>query len=313
MKKSILRAASLFLSITLTATFGFLTYFIIASSLEKGNSVESPLPEEDNIHDNGGVSEDSPEAPETGGNSGGSTPPEALPPEENGEGIEEDAPADEDEEKKHGSQYIRAKTSGLNVRSGPGTNYTSLGSLDKNDMLIYKGKTGSWYITEFRSKTAYVSAGNAYTELYEMEHEIDEKIERVIEEGYKLLGHPYVYGAVRLHDGKGNFLKNFDAAKYDCSSLMQYIYYYGADVVLDVTTRTQVVQGKHVARSDLKRGDLMFFTNSSRYNKTGVERIGHVALYLGDNYILHTATDHAVIEPISTQRWNYYIESRRVA
>ena len=59
MKKSILRAASLFLSIALTATFGFLTYFIIASSLEKGNSIESPLPEEDNIHDNGGDSEDS--------------------------------------------------------------------------------------------------------------------------------------------------------------------------------------------------------------------------------------------------------------
>ena len=108
-------------------------------------------------------------------------------------------------------------------------------------------------------------------------------------------------------------LKSFDASKYDCSSLMQYIYYYGAGVILDVTTRTQVVQGKHVAKKDLKRGDLMFFTNSTRYNKTGVERIGHVALYLGDNYILHTATDHAVIEPISSQRWNYYIESRRVA
>ena len=94
---------------------------------------------------------------------------------------------------------------------------------------------------------------------------------------------------------------------------MQYIFYYGAGVNLNMTTRTQVTQGTYVKRADLQRGDLMFFTNSTRYNKTGVERIGHVALYLGNNYILHTASDYAVIEQISTQRWNYYIETRRVA
>ena len=57
---------------------------------------------------------------------------------------------------------------------------------------------------------------------------------------------------------------------------------------------------------------MIFFTNAQRYNKTGVERIGHVALYLGDNYILHTASDYAVIEQISAQRWRYYIETRRL-
>ena len=46
--------------------------------------------------------------------------------------------------------------------------------------------------------------------------------------------------------------------------------------------------------------------------RRGVERIGHVALYLGDNYILHTASDYAVIEQISSTRWGYYIEARRV-
>ena len=56
----------------------------------------------------------------------------------------------------------------------------------------------------------------------------------------------------------------------------------------------------------------MFFTAVSRYNKTGVERIGHVALYLGENYILHTASDHAVIEQISDTRWGYYIVARDV-
>ena len=81
-------------------------------------------------------------------------------------------------------------------------------------------------------------------------------------------------------------------------------------MLLDVNTRTQVKQGVKV--SEIKRGDLMFFTNASRYYNTGLERIGHVALYLGGNYILHTASDYAKIEQISSTRWGYYICARRM-
>ncbi|MDE7306575.1 MAG: C40 family peptidase, partial [Clostridia bacterium] len=126
------------------------------------------------------------------------------------------------------------------------------------------------------------------------------------------LGTPYVYGAVRLHDGKGNMLKGFTKNAFDCSSLMQYMFYEGAGKLLNVTTRTQVSQGKTVSKSQLKRGDLMFFTNASRKNNTGVERIGHVAIYLGDNYILHTASDYAKIEQISATRWGYFIQAQRM-
>ena len=45
-------------------------------------------------------------------------------------------------------------------------------------------------------------------------------------------------------------------------------------------------------------------------DSTGIERVGHVAIYLGDNYILHTASDYARIEQISSLRWSYYIETR---
>ena len=54
------------------------------------------------------------------------------------------------------------------------------------------------------------------------------------------------------------------------------------------------------------------WTNASRKNKVGIERIGHVGIYFGNNYILHTASDHAVIEPISNTRWGYYVTARRV-
>ena len=80
---------------------------------------------------------------------------------------------------------------------------------------------------------------------------------------------------------------------------------------MDLNTRTQVVQGEKVKEGQLRRGDVMFFTNDSRYNNTGIERVGHVALYLGDNYILHTASDYAVIEEISAKRWSYFIVAKR--
>ena len=89
------------------------------------------------------------------------------------------------------------------------------------------------------------------------------------------------------------------------------MFYKGCGALLDVTSRKQFTQGSAV--DELKRGDLMFFTNSYGINKTGIERVRHVGIYLGNNYILHTASDHAVIEEISPTRWSYFIAARRIS
>ena len=209
------------------------------------------------------------------------------------------------------AQYVRSLTNGLNIRSGAGTGYASLGQVNAGDMLHFVRREGGWYETRYRGKTAYVSAETAYTSMTFLDKASD-GIEAIITEGLDLLGVPYVYGATRLHDGKGNFLKGFSKNAFDCSSLMQYIFYTGAGILLDVTTRTQVKQGVPVTWRNIERGDLLFFTNAQRYNKPSVERIGHVALYLGENYILHTASDYAVIEQMSATRQKYFITGRRV-
>ena len=197
----------------------------------------------------------------------------------------------------------------MNIRAGAGTDYAVLGSAEKGTMYAVIGKTGNWYKTYYRNKVAYIYA--EYASVFTLEQTQNDGVEKVIEEGYKLLGVPYVYGAIRLHDGKGNLLSGFTTQKFDCSSLIQYIFYKGASKVLQVTTRTQVTQGKFVARADLQRGDCIYFTNEERQYKTGVEKVGHVALYLGNDYILHTASDYARIEKMSAKRWSFYIEARR--
>lgn len=207
------------------------------------------------------------------------------------------------------AQYVRCTGNSVNLRSGAGTDYTVVGTAEKNTSYAVIGKSGSWYKTYYRGKTAYIYA--SYTAVFTVEKSANESVEKVIAEGYKLIGVPYVYGAVRFHDGKGKLLKGFSEQKFDCSSLVQYIFYKGAGKLLDVNTRTQIKQGTYVSAKNIKRGDLLFFTNDSREHLTGIERVGHVALYLGNNYILHTASDYARIEKISASRWDHYIEARR--
>lgn len=207
------------------------------------------------------------------------------------------------------AEYIRCTGDSVNLRSGAGTSYPTLGQAEKGENYAVVGKSGSWYKTYYRGKTAYIYA--SYAAVLSIEQTDNEAVESVIKEGYKLIGVPYVYGAVRFHDGKGKLLGGFTAQKFDCSSLVQYIFYKGAGKLLQVNTRTQVKQGEYVPRSDLRRGDCIFFTNESRKHLSGVERIGHVALYLGNDYILHTASDFARIEKISSTRWKHYVEARR--
>lgn len=203
---------------------------------------------------------------------------------------------------------IVSETDGLNVRKGPSTSYSSLGTLDEGDMASFEGIEGNWYKTIYKQQEAYVSV--SYCSLAKFKKG-SQQIEDIISVGKTLLGYPYVWGSERYLYSNGTINKNFKQGEFDCSALTQYAYYIGAGIKLDVTTRTQVLQGNEVELSDLKRGDLMFFTNSSRYYNTGIERVGHVAIYLGNNYILHTASDHAVIEEISSTRWNYFITAKR--
>ena len=205
-------------------------------------------------------------------------------------------------------QYLLINSSGVNIRTGTGTSYSALGKADKGALLVYEGRSGNWFKTRYKDRTAYINV--SYATIYTMPAASD-KVENVIKRGFDFLGVTYVFGATRYHDGNGNKIAGFTTTAFDCSSYMQYIFLYGAGTLLNTTTRTQVSQGKAVT-GDLKRGDLLFFTNASRVNNKGIERIGHVALYLGDNYILHTSSDYARAEQITSARWNYYITARRM-
>lgn len=104
----------------------------------------------------------------------------------------------------------------------------------------------------------------------------EQKADRMIAAGFGFLGAPYVFGA-----------KYGQTESFDCSSFLKTIFA-GQGIKLPRESRDQSLEGTAVAKDELRRGDLVFFTTPKRRELQGVERIGHVALYIGDGMLLHT-------------------------
>ena len=100
---------------------------------------------------------------------------------------------------------IVSESNGLNVRKGPSTSYSSLGTLDEGDMASFEGIEGNWYKTIYKQQEAYVSV--SYCSLAKFEKE-SQQIEDIISVGKTLLGYPYVWGSERYLYSNGTINKN---------------------------------------------------------------------------------------------------------
>ena len=123
---------------------------------------------------------------------------------------------------------------------------------------------------------------------------------RVLATADRYLGTRYRYG------GKT------PATGFDCSGFVQYVF--GRNSVnLPRTSRQQATAGRALAArvDSLKPGDLMLFSSQ------GV-RIDHVAIYVGNNRMLHSSAGAAkvVYDDLTTARGKWYLKrhvaSRRV-
>ncbi|WP_308858199.1 C40 family peptidase [Paenibacillus sp. R14(2021)] len=121
-----------------------------------------------------------------------------------------------------------------------------------------------------------------------------ETSKKLIDYGEKYIGTPYLYGAVP-------YMTN----AFDCSSFTQYIFD-NFNISLPRTSIDQASEGKKIARGYLSMGDLVFF----RTNGIG---ISHVAIYAGNNKILHSANKGVEISNMNTSYWKKsYVTARRV-
>ena len=111
---------------------------------------------------------------------------------------------------------------------------------------------------------------------------------------YRFIGARYVYGS----SGPYNF---------DCSGFTRYVL--GTQGVnLPHSAAQQARMGRFVRRSGLMPGDLVFFNTFGR-------GVSHVAVYVGDNKVVHATNPHdgVIVSSLSERYWSVrYVGARRV-
>lgn len=144
----------------------------------------------------------------------------------------------------------------------------------------------NWLVQNSSSYTKYPSASEFYN-----------KHTTMASTAMKFLGVKYRYGGDSPGEG------------FDCSGLVAYAAEKSLGLKLPRTARAQAQQGEAVKRSDLKRGDLVFFNTLGR-------RFSHVGIYIGDGKFVHSPRAGASIrvESMSVAYWNNrYNGARRIA
>jgi len=113
----------------------------------------------------------------------------------------------------------------------------------------------------------------------------------------KHLGGKYVWGGTRPEG-------------FDCSGYMQYLYK-KEGIQLPRTAYAQSKVGKYVTRSELKKGDLLFFLTDKSRNIP----VTHVGMYIGDDKFIHAASKKKgiIISSLSKSRYNkIFVKAKRI-
>ncbi len=213
------------------------------------------------------------------------------------------------------TMYVNEKS--VYVRKGPGTENEVVDSLILNNEVKVIAENGEWYKVEVGGKTGYIAKrllSNKQTtttsrgEVDRQEGEVqntqnDDKInkveetskgEQIVEYAKRYLGCKYVYGA----SGPNSF---------DCSGFTMYVLKnFGVTLSHSATAQSKV--GTHVAKEELKLGDLVFFTDYETGNG-----IGHCGIYIGDGNFIHASSGTGYCVKISTLTSGSYLKRYETA
>lgn len=191
-------------------------------------------------------------------------------------------------------------TAFLNLRKSASNSAKVLRVLSYGTKVTIKATTGSWYKVKVGSTTGYVAkayirkGSAASTSSYSSSKKVTSssvsssaKGQQVINYASKFVGNRYVWGGTSLTNGA------------DCSGFTQAVYkHFGYSIPR--TSYLQRTCGKYVASlAQAQPGDLICYE-------------GHVALYMGNNKILHAANSRRGIVKGDKATYTKIVAIRRV-
>ena len=188
------------------------------------------------------------------------------------------------------SRYVTA--SSLNIRSKASTSSSKVGSYKKGTKVTCYGTSGSWTKVKHSGKTRYVSSQYLSTKkpgssASSSSTSSSSKGQQIANYAQQFVGNPYRYGGTSLTKGA------------DCSGFTQSVYkHFGYSIPR--TSSSQRSAGKKVSWSQRKAGDLICYS-------------GHVAIYIGNNKIVHASNAKDGIKITSPANYRTVLSVRRIA
>lgn len=182
----------------------------------------------------------------------------------------------------------KVTTSVLNMRSGPGTENSIVTKLYEGSVAKIIGINNAWFKVQYGGHTGYISPDYVEITTYSGSSSAASAVavssgssgstasasgtrQQIIDYAATLLGCKYVYG--------GNTPSGFD-----CSGYVKYVFsHFGVN--LSRTSASQYSNSIRISKSELKVGDLVFFSQTS-----GSSRVGHVGIYVGGGQFIHAAS-----------------------
>lgn len=188
--------------------------------------------------------------------------------------------------------YGQVVADSLNIRTGPGTNYATCGSLSKGtvvEVLDTIGGLGGWYkIANGYVSTDYVTLVDASVA------NGSAKGAAIAAYAKQFVGYPYVYGGS-------------SPSGFDCSGFTMYVYQrFGYSLPHTATGQWQSGLGNKVwGISALQPGDLVFFNDPSR---NAGKACSHAGIYIGNSQFIHSSSSSGgvIISSLTSGYYNTY-------